>query len=966
MAQVRYNHPEIDWQTIETEHFRIHFYTGTEGSAREGITVAEQVYSKVTELYSFEPKNKTDIIFKDTDDISNGAAYYYDNKIVIWTSPLDFELRGSHRWLQNVITHEFTHIVSIQKAMKFGKRFPGAYAQWVGYEKEKRKDVLYGYPNIIVSYPLPGTVVPPWLAEGTAQFMYSDANWDIWDTTRDMILRDRVLNGNLLSWTEINTFGKSGIGNESVYNIGFALCRYIAVKYGPESFKKIMTSLASPLNFSINRAVKHAVGNDGKTVYKNFRNVLENRYDLLTREVRAFERKGRTLESKGSANLFPLWSPDGQKIAFLSNRDHDYFGDTDLYIHNLKTGRSYRISKGVHSKPSWHSGGNILYYSRKAKWPNKQGSKYYDLYEFNLDTKIEARLTVDARAFSPVYIADDSTIVYLATYDGEQNIFKINLKTRTTQRLTDLASRRMISGLVYDPNRKWILFDVTDNHFRNIEYLSLKDSVMGIVLGNPEWDERHPTLQQNGAIVYADDRSGIYNLYYLGKEKQGYITNVSGGAFMPDISMEGRIVYANYENGRYNISILDTLNFIEDNRVGYSPTYFQRNGHLTGPITGQSIVPAVPYEDRFPTMFIMPKLMMDYGTVKTGFYFYSSEILDRLSLIGGASINSQRDLDLFFNFEFRRFFPTLFFETYYLTRNTEEKSAFTVYELDSNLRFQLLQFRGGIKYPLFSTELELFGSWNRYRAFIKEQVVGMPIEGGLAYDYYKGAEVGLVWSLKNVKRRADNNINPSGGYELGMDIAAEQNRFIKGLNLSDAGTLVPNYSNNDLIRIEGSGVYHLEFPSTDRWTLSTSVIFGWISDAKVDSFFYFFGGGMPGLMGYPFYSLGGTQKVIGRLDFRIPLFKGIHIPLGWFTLQNGVLGFILQAGDAWNSELSTPKFKRSLGIQGRFQGFSFYNYPTALGVEIHRGLDKFMLNENGKNLQYGGKNRLYLTILFNF
>ena len=138
-SQVEYNHPEIDWKTIETDHFSVHFYDGTEQSAREGAYIAEQIYPFVTELYDYEPPSKTHIVFLDTDDFSNGMAYYYDNKIYIWTSPLDFELRGSHRWLQNVITHEFTHIISIQVAMKYGKNIPGGYLQWMGYEKEKRK-----------------------------------------------------------------------------------------------------------------------------------------------------------------------------------------------------------------------------------------------------------------------------------------------------------------------------------------------------------------------------------------------------------------------------------------------------------------------------------------------------------------------------------------------------------------------------------------------------------------------------------------------------------------------------------------------------------------------------------------------------------------------------------------------------------------------------------------------------------
>ena len=178
-GQVSYNHPELDWQTIETDHFRIHYYSETEQSAREGATVAERIYPFVTNLYQYEPFDKTDIVFTDVDDISNGAAYFYDNKIVIWTSPLDFELRGSHRWLQNVITHEFTHIVSIQRAQKFGKSIPGGYVQYIGYEKEKRPDVLYGYPNTLVSYPLPGTAIPPWLAEGIAQYMYPGSRYDI-------------------------------------------------------------------------------------------------------------------------------------------------------------------------------------------------------------------------------------------------------------------------------------------------------------------------------------------------------------------------------------------------------------------------------------------------------------------------------------------------------------------------------------------------------------------------------------------------------------------------------------------------------------------------------------------------------------------------------------------------------------------------------------------------------------------
>ena len=45
-------------------------------------------------------------------------------------------------------------------------------------------------------------------AESVNMFMYDGANYDYWDSHRDMTLRDRVLNDNLLSFEAMNSFGK--------------------------------------------------------------------------------------------------------------------------------------------------------------------------------------------------------------------------------------------------------------------------------------------------------------------------------------------------------------------------------------------------------------------------------------------------------------------------------------------------------------------------------------------------------------------------------------------------------------------------------------------------------------------------------------------------------------------------------------------------------------------------------------
>ena len=971
-SAVEYNHPELNWHTFETEHFKIHFHDETEMTAREAATVAETIFPKITKFYDFEPKDKTHLILIDPDDYSNGAAYYYDNKIMIWASPLDFELRGSHRWLQNVITHEFAHIISLQKAMKAGTRMPGAYFQFMNYEDEKRPDVLYGFPNALMSYPIPGTVVPPWLAEGVAQYMYDDADYDHWDTHRDMILRDRAIHGNLLSFTEMNTFGKKGIGNESTYNSGFALSTYIANEYGPEKLKDIMIDLSSPTQFSINNAMENVLGENGDDVYLAFKTSLELKYNMLMSPIKINPVEGNQVQKDGTTNIFPKWHPNKNGFAYLSNKENDYFGQTDLFYYDLDSDKEKKIMGGVHSAPAWNVNGDIIYYSKKPKFPNKQGSKFYDIYSYNFITEKEERLTIDARAYSPVFIEKDSTIAFLATYDGGQDVYILNLKSGIFNKITDFIDRPILSHLSYSKYSHSLFFDKTIHHYRDIEKIDLSTMTNEGIWNHKLYDERNLSESHNGTQVFSMDKSGIYNLYLMNYEDQsfGYITNLTGGAFMPDISPDGKIIYSMYKNGGYTIAILDSVHTINEDYVGYSPTYFENNASLSDPLIELYESEFDNYTDQFPNMFIMPKLMIDYGTVKPGFYFYSSEVINRLSLFGGASINKLNDVDLFFIFEFKRFFPTLFFETFYLTRNTSDNSKYQgIYEIEDDIKFRLVQFRSGLRIPIFGSLLEISGTRQWYRAFINQEVMTSEhgiLEAGAAYDYFRGWSLSGNWSLDMVKRRLDKTINPSKGFKLWSKVDLEKNDFIEGLNLSESGTLTVNFQDYNLGRIQVGGSYHYEIPWRNRFTVSLSSQFGWISNQNVDSFFHFYLGGMPGIKGYPFYSIQGPNLAMVDATFRLPIFSEKHYKVKWMIWQNSTLGVILQMGDAWSGKFSTNEIKKSLGIQWRLNGFSFYNFPTAIEVEYHQPLDKFEREINETTIKYGTEGRSYIKILFDF
>ncbi len=970
-AQFDYNHPELKWQTFETEHFYIHFYDKTINSAIEGAAVAEKIYPEVTQLYQYEPPDKTHLIFMDTDDIANGAAYYYDNKIIIWASPLDYELRGSHRWLQDVVTHEFTHIVSIQKSMKAGQKYPAIYFQWIGYEPEKRNDVLFGYPNQIVSFAVPGTLIPPWFAEGMAQFQFKDSDYDIWDTHRDMILRDRTMHNNLLSFPAMCTFGKTGIGNESVYNSGFALTRYIAVKYGPDKIRELMTELAKPAEFSFSDAVHKVLGMSADDLYDQFVLTLKQRYNVLTETVRNNPRSGQIILKEGTTNLYPVWDAAGTRFLYISNKGKDYFGQTDLYLHDMDSGKDVLIDKGVKSAATWSPNGKTVFYSRRPKHPNVHGSIYNDLFAYNLKKKKPVRLTEDSRGRSPVYIPIDSSLAYISVTDGMENIFLLSLKDKSISQLTDFKDHRLVHHLNYIPKEKRIVFDVTVNHFRNVLAYDFADSTIRTLLNTREWDERDLTVTPSGNWLYADDRSGIFNLYQIqpGTQNQSYVTNVLGGAFMPDVNAKGQCVYVEYSDGGYKIAMMDSLQYVSEDVVGYSPNYYLRNSHMKPPILEPDTKPQISeYEDQFVPMFILPRLTMDYHTLKPGFYFYSDEVLHRLNVFGGASVNRKKDLDLYFRFEFHRLFPTLYFETTFLTRSTLDNYLYSdAYKIDDRLRFQLVEFRTGMLFPLFGQNtFEIYGNWQQYRAFVTESV---PTENGVligktAYDYFRGNSLVLHWHTDAHIPRFDQDINPSNGFKLDLHTAYEWNNFIDKLDLSDAGTLLEIFKPNNLFRVEGNFQWAATIPHTNRWTIASETIGGWISNKKADTFFDQFAGGLPGIQGYPFYSIEGRNLFVERFAFRIPIFEKKNFKTGWWIWQNSVIGILYQFGDAWDSDFS---LKQSLGFQWRINGFSFYNFPIAFGWEIHRGLSSFTrTTDQGQTVSYGNENRYYITILFGF
>ena len=152
----------------------------------------------------------------------------------------------------------------------------------------------------------------------------------------------------------------------------------------------------------------------------------------------------------------------------------------------------------------------------------------------------------------------------------------------------------------------------------------------------------------------------------------------------------------------------------------------------------------------------------------------------------------------------------------------------------------MTEFRSGLKIPFMGTLVEVAGSRQIYRAIINQGIPTERIKGGSAYDYYRGWHFGANWKLNMIKRRIDRNINPSKGWSIWSKMQFENNKFIEDVNLSEAGTLLEEFNNNNLLRVESGGVFYYELPWKKRWVMSMKAETGWMSNDSVDSFFYFY------------------------------------------------------------------------------------------------------------------------------
>ena len=291
------NHPDLKWQSIETEHFVVHYPVSRrtkeqgnehemdiEWSARKVAEVAETMWEPMCAEFNYYLKEQVHIVLLDQSDDLQGFTIPSWDWIQISANPgASFSrMRGRMEWFSDVLVHEFAHVVSLKAYAahsegSFGVMFGGLYRDGVN-------DVETGASFMITD----GDSV--FWTEGGAEYWSDNTGWNWWTAARDQNIRTTVLDDRLLTYDEWHhRAGKRDSWNdgERYYQQGYSFGLYLRQRFGPEIYSRVATEFSKGWRPEFASVFEDVTGVPAEQLYWEWRRYLSERYANQAADVRS-------------------------------------------------------------------------------------------------------------------------------------------------------------------------------------------------------------------------------------------------------------------------------------------------------------------------------------------------------------------------------------------------------------------------------------------------------------------------------------------------------------------------------------------------------------------------------------------------------------------------------------------------------------------------------------------------------
>ena len=455
-------------------------------------------------------------------------------------------LAGPPAETDHVVGHELVHAFQFDIVGRGGQSIPG-----LGSEAALR--------------------LPLWFMEGMAEYLSVgpiDAHTAMW-------MRDAAHQNKLPSYSRLSD------PRFFPYRFGESLFAYIAARWGERSVGDVLKAARG--NGDATRAIRGALGVGADTLVLDWHQAIrawsgpiESATDVASKQARPLL---AAKQGGGHLNLAPALSPDGNRVAFFSEKS---LFSIELYIADARTGKIERkVTKTavdphfqslqfINSAGVWSADGTRLAFAAVSK-----GRPILNVLEV-ASGKIEREIVFPGlgEILAPTWAPDGRRIAFSALQGGFTDLWVVDLASGQPRRLTE--DRWADLGPAWSPDGKSIAFatdrfSAESTQSQSPYRLAIVDPESGTVRQVQAFERgKHinPQWSADGRLLYfISDRDGISNLYRVPVEGgaperlTNLLTGISGiTALSPALSVSrdgSRLVFSAYEKSDYNLYAIE-------------------------------------------------------------------------------------------------------------------------------------------------------------------------------------------------------------------------------------------------------------------------------------------------------------------------------------------------------------------------------------------------------------------------
>jgi Tol biopolymer transport system component len=218
------------------------------------------------------------------------------------------------------------------------------------------------------------------------------------------------------------------------------------------------------------------------------------------------------LTDNPAEDTFPVFSPDGTKIAFHSDRK----GNFDIYVMDSDGTDLTPLTDNPRADtfPAWSPDGTKIVFQSK-----RDGNK--QIYVMNADGSNETRLTHDSvDDVNPSWSPDGRYIVYSSVTGGGIQIYMMNADGSNPRQLT--SGSQLFNFPVWSPDGQWLAYDNSTQGIERLAKVTIDASGnigKEIFLTDSAYDATHPRWSMDGYYLFFTSQiDGNMNLYRMNSD----------------------------------------------------------------------------------------------------------------------------------------------------------------------------------------------------------------------------------------------------------------------------------------------------------------------------------------------------------------------------------------------------------------------------------------------------------------